>query len=621
MKTSPYYGFPLAIALLVLGAPGCTRSSTAKADHVELLNVSYDPTRELYAEINPLFAAHWEKQTGQRLTVKQSHGGAGKQARAVIDGLEADVVTLALAFDIDAMHERANLLPKDWQRRLPHNSTPYTSTIVLLVRQGNPKGIHDWGDLVRDDVEVITPNPKTSGGARWNYLAAWAYAKKKHGGDDGKAQEFVTRLFRAVPVLDSGARGSTTTFVERGIGDALIAWENEALLVVEQLAPGKFEIVVPSVSILAEPPVAVIDSLPKSTAPRRSLRPTSSFSTRPRHSNWPASTTTAPLMPRLLGRSQRDSPESSSSVWTRHSEAGNALSSGTSRTVGSSIRSTSQGTSEMRVFVRHGSLPGFGLTLGYTLLYLAVLVLLPLSALVLKATGLGPAEFWRVATEPRALAAYRLSFGTALLAAATNAAFGVLVAWVLVRYRFVGRRLADALVDLPFALPTAVAGIALTAVYSRTGWIGAPLAELGIRVAFTPLGIFLALTFVGIPFVVRTVQPVLEDLNPAVEEAAAVLGATRWQTFRRVILPELVPAAMTGFALAFARGVGEYGSVVFISGNMPFRTEIAPLLIVTKLEQYDYAGATAIATVMLLASFATLLGINLLQRRSEKRTA
>jgi sulfate transport system permease protein len=275
----------------------------------------------------------------------------------------------------------------------------------------------------------------------------------------------------------------------------------------------------------------------------------------------------------------------------------------------------------MRVFVRHGSLPGFGLTLGYTLLYLAVLVLLPLSALVLKATGLGPAEFWRVATEPRALAAYRLSFGTALLAAATNAAFGVLVAWVLVRYRFVGRRLADALVDLPFALPTAVAGIALTAVYSRTGWIGAPLAELGIRVAFTPLGIFLALTFVGIPFVVRTVQPVLEDLNPAVEEAAAVLGATRWQTFRRVILPELVPAAMTGFALAFARGVGEYGSVVFISGNMPFRTEIAPLLIVTKLEQYDYAGATAIATVMLLASFATLLGINLLQRRSEKRTA
>jgi sulfate transport system permease protein len=275
----------------------------------------------------------------------------------------------------------------------------------------------------------------------------------------------------------------------------------------------------------------------------------------------------------------------------------------------------------MRVLVKHGSLPGFGLTLGYTLLYLAFLVLLPMSALLLEAAGLGPVEFWRVATEPRALAAYRLSFGTALLAATINAACGVLVAWVLVRYRFFGRRFADALVDLPFALPTAVAGIALTAVYSRTGWIGAPLAELGIRVAFTPVGIVLALTFIGIPFVVRTVQPVLEDLDPAIEEAAAVLGATRWQAFRRVILPELVPAVLTGFALAFARGVGEYGSVVFISGNMPLRTEIAPLLIVTKLEQYDYAGATAIATVMLLVSFATLLGINLLQRHSEKRTA
>jgi len=270
------------------------------------------------------------------------------------------------------------------------------------------------------------------------------------------------------------------------------------------------------------------------------------------------------------------------------------------------------------MFVKRGVLPGFGISLGYTLLYLAFLVLLPLCALALKAGGLGPSEFWRVATEPRAVAAYQLSFGVSLLAAAANSVFGVLVAWVLVRYTFPGRELADALVDLPFALPTAVAGIALTAIYAPTGWLGAPLTALGLKVAFAPLGIFVALTFIGIPFVVRTVQPVLEELDPSIEEAAAVLGATRWQTFRRVILPALLPAVLTGFALAFARGVGEYGSVVFISGNMPLKTEIAPLLIVTKLEQYDYAGATAIACVMLSVSFATLFAINLLQRWSRR---
>lgn len=269
---------------------------------------------------------------------------------------------------------------------------------------------------------------------------------------------------------------------------------------------------------------------------------------------------------------------------------------------------------------RGGVLPGFGLSLGYTLLYLALLVLLPLSALVMKASELGARELWTVASDERAVAAYELSFGTALAAACTNAVLGVVVAWVLVRYSFPGRRLADAFVDLPFALPTAVAGIALTAVYARNGWIGAPLARLGIDVAFTPLGIFLALTFIGIPFVVRTVQPVLENLEPSLEEAAAVLGASRWQSFRRVVLPCLLPAVLTGFALAFARGMGEYGSVVFIAGNMPMRTEIAPLLIVTKLEQYDYAGATAIACVMLSVSFLTLFLINWLQRWTRRTT-
>src|SRR3954452_14344157 len=273
------------------------------------------------------------------------------------------------------------------------------------------------------------------------------------------------------------------------------------------------------------------------------------------------------------------------------------------------------------MFVKRGVLPGFGLSLGYTLLYLAFLVLLPLCALALKAGGLGPTEFWRVATEPRAVASYQLSFGISLLAAAAHSIFGVLVALVLVRYSFPGRELADALVDLPFALPTAVAGIALTAIYAPTGWLGAPLSLLGLKVAFSPLGIFVALTFIGIPFVVRTVQPVLEELDPSIEEAAAVLGATRWQTFRWVILPALLPAVLTGFALAFARGVGEYGSVVFISGNMPLKTEIAPLLIMSKLEQYDYAGATAIAVVMLVLSGVILVTAGFVQQRAARRAA
>jgi sulfate transport system permease protein len=272
-------------------------------------------------------------------------------------------------------------------------------------------------------------------------------------------------------------------------------------------------------------------------------------------------------------------------------------------------------------FKTRGVLPGFGLSLGYTVLYVGLLVLLPLSAMVIKASSLGFTEFWLKVTDDRALAAYRLSFGAAFVGSLLNAVFGVLVAWVLVRYRFPGRSIVDALVDLPFALPTAVAGIALTTVYAEHGVLGEPLAKLGLKVAFTPLGVTMALTFIGIPFVVRTVQPVLEEIDPDVEEAAAVLGATRFQTFRRVIFPALLPATLTGFALAFARALGEYGSVVFISGNMPMRTEITPLLIVTKLEQYDYAGATAIAAVMLVASFGMLLLVNLLERWARRAEA
>lgn len=268
---------------------------------------------------------------------------------------------------------------------------------------------------------------------------------------------------------------------------------------------------------------------------------------------------------------------------------------------------------------RHSVLPGFGPTLGFTLVYLSLLVLIPLSALFLKSADLGWSGFWRTITDPRVAAACRLSFGAALLGATLNAVFGLVAAWTLVRYRFPGHRLVDALIDLPFALPTAVSGIALTAIYAPGGWIGRWFEPLGVRIAFAPAGVLVALTFIGLPFVVRTLQPALEDLDTALEEAAASLGAGRRQTLRRVILPALMPALLTGFAMAFARALGEYGSVVFISGNMPFRTEIAPLLIVSKLEQYDYAGATAIAVLLLVSSFLLLLAINLLQRWAGRR--
>jgi sulfate transport system permease protein len=267
---------------------------------------------------------------------------------------------------------------------------------------------------------------------------------------------------------------------------------------------------------------------------------------------------------------------------------------------------------------RRSVIPGFGPTLGFTLLYLGLIVLIPLGGLFLKA-AVGWDEFWAAAASPRVLASYRLSFGAALAGAFINAVFGFAVAWVLVRYPFPGKRVVDALVDLPFALPTAVAGITLTTLFAQNGWIGRIFEPLGVQVAYTPLGVALALTFIGLPFVVRTLQPVLEDLDAEIEEAAASLGASRAQTFTRVLFPTLWPALVTGFALAFARGVGEYGSVVFISGNMPMRTEIAPLLIVTKLEQYDYAGATAIALTLLGASFLLLLAINGLQSWGRRR--
>jgi sulfate transport system permease protein len=269
--------------------------------------------------------------------------------------------------------------------------------------------------------------------------------------------------------------------------------------------------------------------------------------------------------------------------------------------------------------INRGALPGFGLSLGFTLVYLSLIVLIPLSAVILKTTTMTWPEFWSAVTSPRVVASYKLTFGASLLAACINSAFGLLLAWGLTRYTFPGRKIVDALIDLPFALPTAVAGIALTAIYAKNGWIGSLLEPLGIKIAFAPAGVLVALIFIGLPFVVRTVQPILEDLETEFEEAAASLGANRWQSFQRVVLPTLLPALLTGFALAFARAVGEYGSVIFIAGNIPMVSEITPLIIITKLEQFDYRGATAVAAVMLAISFIMLLVVNALQAWNARR--
>ncbi len=284
-----------------------------------------------------------------------------------------------------------------------------------------------------------------------------------------------------------------------------------------------------------------------------------------------------------------------------------------------SLPLTSRRRSVARFFKSDSVLPGFGLTMGFTLMYMSLLVLLPLSALVLKSLDLSWTQLWAVASDSRSIASYKITFGASLVGALINLVFGLLTAWVLVRYSFPGKKIVDALVDLPFALPTAVAGISLTSIYAYNGWIGQWFEPLGIRIAYTPLGVIVALTFIGLPFVVRTVQPVLQDLEKELEETAASLGARRWQTFQRVLMPALWPPLLTGFALAFARAIGEYGSVVFISGNMPYKTEITPLLIITKLEQYDYAGAAALGVVMLIVSFVLLLIINVLQLWSLKR--
>jgi sulfate transport system permease protein len=488
------------------------------------------------------------------------------------------------------------------------------------VRKGNPKGIRDWDDVVRPGVSVIVANPKTSGGARWAYLAAWGYAERKYGSKD-KAREFITALYKNVPVLDSGARGSTITFATKEIGDVLLAWENEAFLAQKEFGPASSRLWCPRASVLAEPPVAVVDKVAARKGTADVARAYLEYLYSDEGQDIAGRNFYRPRKPAIAAKYASCSPSWSSSPSTRCSAAGPRPRRPTSPTAASSTRSMLSDAATVASTRTHSArsiLPGFGLSLGFTLAYLGLIVLVPLSAAFLKTAGMSWHDFTAAVASPRVIAAYRLSFGASLAAGFVNMVFGLVVAWVLVRYSFPGKRIVDALVDLPFALPTAVAGIALTSLYASNGWVGRWLAPLGFRVAFTWTGVFVALTFIGLPFVVRTVQPVLQELEPEIEEAASTLGANRRQTVIRILLPELMPSLLTGFALAFARALGEYGSVVFISGNMPMKTEIVPLLIITKLEQYDYRGATAIAVVMLVSSFVLLLLINLLQKWSRR---
>jgi sulfate transport system substrate-binding protein len=603
------------VAALIATLGACSSSATGE---LKLLNVSYDATRELYQQVNAAFGKRWKERTGQTVVFEQSHGGSGKQARSVIEGLGADVVTLALAWDIDAIADHSGLLPADWQRRLPDNSAPFTSTIVFVVRKGNPKGIKDWPDLVRPGVGVVPANPKTSGGARWAYLAAYGWALEKLGGD-ARARAYVRDLYHNAPVLDTGSRAASISFGQRATGDVLVGWENEAFRLVEQLGRDRFEIVVPTISILAEPPVAVVDKNALRHGTTALARAYLEFLYTPEGQEIAARQHYRPRLPAVLVRHAREFVDLN--CFTIDERFGGWRQAHATHFAEGGVFDQIYEPSAMSVKTRRarGPLPGFRLALSFTLLYLTLVVLIPLATLVVRAGRVGGTAIWAQAVTPRALAALGLSFGASLAAALCDGVLGTLVAWVLARYRFPGRALLDALIDLPVALPTAVAGVALSAIYSANGWLGRFLAPHGIKVAYARPGVVLALAFIGLPFVVRTVQAAVEELDPAQEEAAAMLGAGRLTTLLRVVIPQLAPALLTGVTLSFARALGEYGSIVFISGNLPRRTEIAPLLIVARLEQYDYAGAMAIALVLLLASLVLLFAGNALQRFSQRR--
>ncbi len=530
-------------------------ASLLLAGHVqatELLNSSYDVSRELFAALNPPFEQQWAKDNGgDKLTIKQSHAGSSKQALAILQGLKADVVTYNQVTDVQILHDKGKLIPADWQSRLPNNSSPFYSTMGFLVRKGNPKNIHDWNDLVRSDVKLIFPNPKTSGNARYTYLAAWGAADKADGGDKAKTEQFMTQFLKNVEVFDTGGRGATTTFAERGLGDVLISFESEVNNIRKQYEAQGFEVVIPKTNILAEFPVAWVDKNVQANGTEKAAKA---------YLNW------------------LYSPQAQTIITDYYYRVNNPE-------VMDKLKNKFPQTELFRVEDKFGSWP----------------------------------EVMKTHFTPQVVAAYKVTLLSAFVASIFNGVFGLLMAWILTRYRFPGRTLLDALMDLPFALPTAVAGLTLASLFSVNGFYGEWLAKFDIKVTYTWLGIAVAMAFTSIPFVVRTVQPVLEELGPEYEEAAETLGATRWQSFCKVVLPELSPALVAGVALSFTRSLGEFGAVIFIAGNIAWKTEVTSLMIFVRLQEFDYPAASAIASVILAASLLLLFSINTLQSRFGRR--
>ena len=543
------YALLAVLALATLFLSGCTSShGDDGAASQELLNVSYDPTRELWKALNKEFIADYKKQTGVSLDIRQSHAGSSSQARSVVEGLDADVVTLAMPTDTEAI-AKAGLIKEGWQERLPNGSLPYSSTIVFVVRKGNPKQVKDWSDLVRDDVTVVTPSAKTSGNGKLSFLAAWGSVVLR-GGSESDATQFVRQLYQHVPVLDSGACAATTTFAQKKIGDVHLTWENEAFFEMKE-AGGELEIVYPPLSIRAEPRVAVVDANVDRKKTRAAAEAYLEFLYTPKRKKSSPRIITGPSSPRSCTRTRSRSSRSSCSPSSRSPTTGPRPRPGSLPMAACSTRSTAPRSNSHRTAApfyiprtrpimsktnRH-VLPGFSLSLGYTLLYLSLLTMVPLVACFSKAFSLSFDQFWAAVWTPRAVAAYQFSFMAAFVSSIASVVLGFIIAWVLVRYEFPLKRFFDSLIDLPFALPTAVAGLVYSGLYVENGWLGQFLVPLGIHGAYSRFAVVLVLTFLGIPFVVRTLEPVLDSLEADKEEAAHLLGASRGQTFCASFFP------------------------------------------------------------------------------------
>ena len=594
----------LAAALVLIPAAS---AQPARGTDTKLTLVAYSTPREAYAKLIPAFQ---KTAAGKDVSFSQSYGASGEQARAVINGLSADVIMLSLEPDMTELVE-PGLVSKGWNRGF-YKGMVTNSVVVFVVRDGNPKRIKTWNDLLKSGVEVITPNPFTSGGARWNVMAAYG-AWRKNGKTHKQAVANLEKLFRHVTVQDKSARESLQTFVA-GKGDVLLAYENEAALARKNGQPVQY--VIPRSTILIENPIAVVNKTSHSREAYaflnflRDARGAGDLrgellSAR-REERGPQVHAAVPAR----GRPSSRSTSSASAVGRRCSATSSTCAAGSSpRSSGRWVATLAAdaGTVALPRPVDRSAALSANVARGLVTAYLGLIVVLPLAAVVWRSTREGGATFWDSITAPDAVAALKLTLLAALAVALVNAVVGTLIAWVLVRDSFRGQNLVNAVIDLPFALPTIVAGVTLLALYG-------PLSPVGVNAAYTRWAILLALLFVTLPFVVRTVQPVLLELDTEMEEAASSLGAGRLATFRRIVFPNLLPGILSGVALAFARAVGEFGSVVLISGNLPFKTQVSSVYIFGQIESDNVTGAAAVSVVLLAISFAVLLGIGGIRR-------